>query len=166
MNRAEEQARYAHRNQGYNKPGDYADEHLAKVVQVLKDAGFGTHYQMAGWLHDIVEDTPWTKQQLDWEYSDIPDVSAMVWAVTGEGETRMDKVWSIYHKVHDYPKAAIVKVADRIANLEASGFEGWHYYRYLDEAEDFNKWVAVHAPLVLRKRLYEAYGPKYLGSRP
>ena len=53
--RAREFAAHAHGNQRYGD-GPYV-EHLAKVVAVLTDFGYQGDYLCAGWLHDVVEDT-------------------------------------------------------------------------------------------------------------
>ena len=46
----------AHGDQRY-AGGPYRD-HLAAVVRVLREYGYDGPYEAAGWLHDVVEDTP------------------------------------------------------------------------------------------------------------
>jgi hypothetical protein len=76
----------------------------------------------AGFLHDVVEDTDWTKE-------DIVDafglsVGAIVWSVTVErtpGLTKVERYINCYKKLRAVgPYAAMVKTADRLANVTAS----------------------------------------------
>ena len=95
--------------------------HLAMVEAILGDYGFTSHdYQVAAWLHDSVEDTDVTLDMINGLYGGT--VVSMVWACTGEGENRKARAESIYKKLEQYPIAAPVKVADRLANtLVSSG---------------------------------------------
>lgn len=66
----EQFAREKHAGQVYDGHGDYVDTHLAGVVAVLRDAGF-THpiYEASAWLHDVLEDTDATKEQIERAYT-------------------------------------------------------------------------------------------------
>ena len=44
-------------------------------------------------------------------------VADLVWAVTGVGANRKERNQSIYDKIKNYPMAAVLKTADRIADL-------------------------------------------------
>jgi (p)ppGpp synthase/HD superfamily hydrolase len=103
-----------HKGQMY---GDYPYAyHLAMVECVLMEFGFTDfHYQAAAWLHDIVEDTDVTLDHIYANYG--PLVATLVYSVTGEGENRKERNVSIYGKLRKHPDAAVLKVADRIANL-------------------------------------------------
>lgn len=99
--------------------------HLAAVRAVLSDFGLDPDggfslgdLCMAAWLHDVLEDTPTTAEQLELTFGS--DVTKLVWAVTGEGANRKERVASAYRKIAEYPKALVLKLADRIANAEAS----------------------------------------------
>jgi len=101
--------------------------HLLAVVKVLMDVGVGIgghDYALltAAKLHDIVEDTETTIDEVRHLYGD--EVADYVWAVTGVGENRKERNKSQYAKIAALPKAAILKVADRIANAEAVLAEG------------------------------------------
>jgi (p)ppGpp synthase/HD superfamily hydrolase len=94
--------------------------HLATVEYLLAENGFNEyHYQAGAWLHDIVEDTPVKVENIVSAYGET--VGAIVWACTGEGANRKAKNASIYKKLEQFPLAAPVKVADRIANLMECG---------------------------------------------
>lgn len=149
--RAREFAIAAHGNQCY---GDEPYEsHLAAVVQILEDFGFSDEFKAAGWLHDVVEDT-------DKKIADISDafgdrVAHLVWAVTGGGD-RESHVASIHRKIGAYPDAAVVKLADRIANVEACRRGDKHSVRYSREHGDFATTIRPHVPLAMWERYLSA----------
>jgi guanosine-3',5'-bis(diphosphate) 3'-pyrophosphohydrolase len=92
--------------------------HLAAVRQVLRDFDYDGDFALAAWLHDTVEDTAVTVEQLEYEFGQR--VAALVWAVTGVGNNRKERSASAYAKMRALPDAVTVKLADRIANSEAS----------------------------------------------
>jgi (p)ppGpp synthase/HD superfamily hydrolase len=47
------------------------------------------------------------------------EVSELVWSVTGIGSTRAERNQSQYIKLIEYPKGVTLKLADRIANVQA-----------------------------------------------
>jgi guanosine-3',5'-bis(diphosphate) 3'-pyrophosphohydrolase len=73
---------------------------------------------IAAWLHDTVEDTPTTRDEIESRFG--RQVAELVWAVTGVGENRKQRNADAYAKIRAHPRAAILKLADRIANVEAS----------------------------------------------
>lgn len=90
--------------------------HLAMVETVLHEYGFTEYqYQASAWLHDIVEDTGTTFNHINERFG--PLVTALVFSVTGEGKNRKERTASIYEKLKKYPDGAVLKVADRIANM-------------------------------------------------
>jgi guanosine-3',5'-bis(diphosphate) 3'-pyrophosphohydrolase len=96
--------------------------HLWAVRQVLTDFGYHSGpLAVAAWLHDLIEDTPTTRQEIAERFGE--EVAMLVWAVTGVGKNRKNRkernAW-VYEKIRQCPKAAILKLADRIANMEAS----------------------------------------------
>lgn len=95
--------------------------HLAQVSQVLSEFGYAGDEAIAaaGWLHDTLEDTPTTYEMLVSEFG--KETADIVWAVTSEpGENRADRFHKTALKIQSNKKALIVKLADRIANTEAS----------------------------------------------
>ncbi|GHG12622.1 HD domain-containing protein [Streptomyces zaomyceticus] len=85
-------------------------EHVRAVAAGL--APFGPHLAMAGLLHDIVEDTEWTAEQL--RAAGIPDrVVAVVEAVTNvPGTAYEEKI----RRITEDPDATLVKIADNAHN--------------------------------------------------
>lgn len=97
--------------------------HLQRVQDVLGRFGFGPHTELgqilfiAAWLHDIVEDTDITIDQVEEMFG--PQVRSLVWAVTNEpGPNRAERHKKTYPKIRHTPNAIILKLADRIANVE------------------------------------------------
>lgn len=92
--------------------------HLTAVRAVLSDVGINGDFGVAAWLHDVVEDTPTTKQEVYDRFGE--SVAELVWAVTGVGCDRKARCADAYAKMQALPAAATLKLADRIANVEAS----------------------------------------------
>lgn len=119
VEKAKEFAIAKHANQKYGEhPYSY---HLAQVSQVLSKFGYAGDEAIAaaGWLHDVLEDTPTTYSILVSEFG--KETADIVWAVTSEpGGNRVDRFRKAALKIQSNKKALIVKLADRIANTEAS----------------------------------------------
>lgn len=112
---AEVYARSAHGKQLY---GDLPyEEHLRDVVRVLKEFGYDEpNWQVAGWLHDVLEDTDTTEQQLRAMYA--TEIVDMVVAVSSlEDKPRSQRLDDLINKLMAYPRAIPLKLADRIANV-------------------------------------------------
>jgi guanosine-3',5'-bis(diphosphate) 3'-pyrophosphohydrolase len=112
----------AHKAQSY--AGFPYAVHLAAVELVLRDFEYVTYrWKAAAWLHDILEDCQdsWPVERLSNEFGDR--VSQLVFAVSGFGANRKERNACIYAKIKEYPEAGILKVADRIANVEFSAGE-------------------------------------------
>ncbi|MEU1204895.1 HD domain-containing protein [Nocardia sp. NPDC005825] len=114
-------ARAAHGDQKYG--GAPYLIHLATVRDVLGDFRFSGDLGVAAWLHDVLEDTAVTRVELEAAFG--AGVAELVWAVTGIGATRAERNQDIYAKIADCPSAVILKLADRIANVEASAGTRW-----------------------------------------
>lgn len=97
--------------------------HLDRVVQTLIQHGFTTpKYIAAGWLHDVLEDTDLTEDDLLKEFP--TEVVDIVVAVSDPpGLTRRHAKPLVNHQIqqHYYPPAAIpVKVANRLVNVSGA----------------------------------------------
>jgi (p)ppGpp synthase/HD superfamily hydrolase len=121
LQQAREVAIAAHGDQRYGAlPYEH---HLAKVVEVLQRFGASIEdpatapLLVAGWLHDVLEDTPIMREDLKTQFG--PEVAELVWRVTDEpGASREDRKPATYRKTRDNELAVILKLADRIANVE------------------------------------------------
>ena len=95
--------------------------HLIDVVEVLRRFvdwdDLPQEFVDAAWLHDTVEDTATTREQIDALFG--PRVAELVHAVTNEqGANRKERHMRTYPKIRDTDGAIIIKLADRIANVE------------------------------------------------
>lgn len=120
---------YYHRNQFYgDHPYSY---HIKKVRSVMKRFGFGPKDTERGlrlgtaiWLHDIVEDTAFNIDQIRFIFGN--EIADIVWAVTNipksMGLSKQDRKIHTFQKIALNPEAILVKLFDRIANVEESIF--------------------------------------------
>ncbi len=133
--RAETIARKAHRGQKYGDR-DYIEAHVAQVAAIVARLGYNDRYVAAAWLHDVVEDTPVTEQDLIDQ--GIPtDVVAAVDALTErEDETRLQYL----ERVARHQMAVAVKYADSSANFASTILLS----PYLSDT-DFRDWSREYA---------------------
>ena len=108
----------AHGEQRYgDKPYSY---HLDMVAEIL--APYGLQAQVVGYLHDLVEDTSTTRQQVEEEFGSL--VAACVDLLTDEpGANRKERKAKTYDKLSRVSGptqlALVAKVADRLANVKS-----------------------------------------------
>lgn len=132
--------------------------HLAAARQVLHDEGITGPVTIAVWLHDVVEDTPSTRADIDAEFGE--HVGTLVWAVSGEGANRKERVASLYPKIHSLPppvahEATSLKLSDRITNMEkATGDKKPLYDMYVREMDRFIEELKGFGDLRLWDRLH------------
>lgn len=142
MNVADKAKEFAIAKHGAQKYGEHPySYHLAQVSQVLSEFGYlgDEAIAAAGWLHDTLEDTETTYTELVSEFGQ--EISDIVFAVTSEpGENRVDRFRKTALKIQSNKKALIVKLADRIANTQASLQSNHKLYKmYLKEFPLFNE---------------------------
>jgi (p)ppGpp synthase/HD superfamily hydrolase len=95
--------------------------HLAEVANLLAAATDGADAELvaAGWLHDTIEDTQTTREELAQEFS--AHVAALVVEVTDDMTLPKSKRRRL--QVLDAPKkspgAKLIKIADKISNIRA-----------------------------------------------
>jgi (p)ppGpp synthase/HD superfamily hydrolase len=123
--RASDFAQQAHAGQEYGT-GNFHERHLARVVATLRRFGVDDPVLLAAaWLHDTVEDTEVTEDDIRREFGD--DVGDLVWRLTDEaGGNRKERHRLTHLKIRGRPEAVRVKLADRIANVESSLEERTH----------------------------------------
>src|SRR5215468_8091062 len=95
--------------------------HLAEVANLLATASDGADAELvaAGWLHDVIEDTDTTREELAEKFSDR--VASLVVECTDDmslpkAERRRLQVVNASHKS---PSAKLIKIADKISNIGA-----------------------------------------------
>ena len=101
------------------------EAHLINVVNVLLRNNIlcntpeNIDLWAAAWLHDILEDTDTSEEELIQNFGE--NICKIVWSLTdGVEGNRFEKKQVMYEKLINNKNAIIVKLADRIANLEFS----------------------------------------------
>jgi guanosine-3',5'-bis(diphosphate) 3'-pyrophosphohydrolase len=95
--------------------------HLAEVANLLAVVTDGADAELvaAGWLHDTIEDTPTTPEELAETFG--PRVAALVVEVTDD--MTLPKAERRRRQVVDAPKkspgAKLIKIADKVSNIRA-----------------------------------------------
>jgi (p)ppGpp synthase/HD superfamily hydrolase len=125
--------------------------HLADVAATLRMFGVDDEdLEIACWLHDVVEDCPGVSNKHVAEHFG-ERVAGLVAAVTNEeGPNRKTRHALTYPKIRTTPDAILVKLADRIANVEAGGNLVGMYRK---EYADFKH--ALHGAVVSRPEYLE-----------
>jgi len=104
----------AHGDQKYG-PHPYA-VHLEEVAKVADRYWLPRYIRAAAWLHDTLEDTPTTYEDLVREFDKT--IADVVRAVTDEpGKNRREHA-ATYPKTRSSSAAVALKLCDRIANVE------------------------------------------------
>lgn len=163
-------AGYAAARHGDQRYGDrpYV-AHLAAVRAIIADAIAASEVDVAppveatqralgvaAWLHDVVEDTAVPLGEIEARFG--ADVAALVWAVTGVGASRKERNAGAYAKIRATPHAAWLKLADRIANVEASAERPDKRAMYASEHPSFRAALDGLGPVELWRRLDAALG--------
>ena len=113
-------------------------EHLDDVAAICMQYELPEHVVCAAYLHDVVEDTDVTANQVSSEFG--YEVATLVYAVTdAEGENRKERKEKTYPKILAHPYGVHLKLADRIANLRSSmkSKDPGMYKMYKGEHESF-----------------------------
>ncbi|MDO8522479.1 MAG: HD domain-containing protein [bacterium] len=105
--------------------------HPARVVEIVEGIGGGVEEIAAAWLHDVVEDTKVTIEQIRQEFGD--SIADMVDGLTDppsfEGyPNRIRKKWQADRVVSKSDSVKKIKLADQTVNSRLVGFDppvGW-----------------------------------------
>src|SRR5215831_691905 len=116
--------------------------HLAEVANLLATASDGADAELvaAGWLHDTIEDTATTREELARNFSER--VASLVVECTDDmslpkAERRRLQVVDAPHKS---PGARLIKIADKVSNIRARIFP--HASReQRDELAEYVAWA-------------------------
>lgn len=120
LRKAKEFAVKAHGQQMYgDKPYVVHLDHVHEVMKRYRHTNTDVIVQMAGWLHDVLEDTATSKTELVRNFGE--EIADIVYRVTDEpGADRTERKRKTYRKIRGHYNATTVKLCDRIANVEAS----------------------------------------------
>lgn len=158
MSTVEKAKLFALKAHGDQKYGELPyEKHLQDVVSILAERFFSTGIDessdtllAAAWLHDVIEDTDVTFQQVFEEFG--RHVARIVFACTDEpGKNRKERHERTYPKLMASGREAIaVKLADRIANLNHSMTHNHGLFKmYQKEYAAFKQ--ALHLPGELKE---------------
>ncbi|MFC9972952.1 RelA/SpoT family protein [Spirillospora sp. NPDC127200] len=135
--RGYEVAERMHRGQSRKSGAPYITHPLA-VAMILAGLGMDTTTLVAALLHDTVEDTPYTLDELRADFGE--EVAVLVdgvtkldggrWGERAEAET----LRKIVLAAADDLRVLVVKLADRLHNLRTLGFQPPHKRRRIAEA--------------------------------
>ena len=93
--------------------------HLAEVANLVSEASGGADAELvaAGWLHDIIEDTATTREELAERLS--VRVAALVVEVSDDMGLPKDerRRLQVVGAPHKSPDAKLIKIADKISNI-------------------------------------------------
>lgn len=122
IERAIEYAKLKHKGQMDDTGHDYFESHLAQVGNILKQVTDDPDILSAGYLHDILEDTDTTFEDLVKNFG--YRVAGLVYEVTHVGQK--DSAGYSFPHLHSI-SAIMIKFADRLSNI--SRMENWTYGR-------------------------------------
>lgn len=142
IDKAKSYAAVKHMHQTYGDGSAFIG-HPAKVAATLREWGYGAEFVAAGWLHDVVEDTPVTVGEIEHLFGGR--VALLVAHLTVAGRDKEEKLRDAMAKVQQYPMAAPVRLADRLANVRACLPGDRYAARYIGEHDTFE---ATVRPLV------------------
>ncbi|WP_051462944.1 RelA/SpoT family protein [Haloglycomyces albus] len=125
LEKAYERAEQLHRTQ-YRKSGDAYITHPLAVAQILADLGMDTNTLVAALMHDTVEDTEYTLDELKDEFGD--EIRLLV-----DGVTKLDRVKlgdaakaetirKMVVAMAKDPRVLVIKLADRLHNMRTLMF--------------------------------------------
>jgi guanosine-3',5'-bis(diphosphate) 3'-pyrophosphohydrolase len=106
-----------HAHQTYD--GQPYEVHLQATYAVTERFSLPDSVKIAAWLHDTLEDTETSYTELKQNFGE--EVAELVYCVTDElGRDRTERKLKTYPKILANPNSVLLKLADRIANVEAS----------------------------------------------
>jgi guanosine-3',5'-bis(diphosphate) 3'-pyrophosphohydrolase len=95
--------------------------HLAEVANLVSEASGGADAELiaAAWLHDIIEDTETTREELAERFS--VRVAALVVEVSDDMGLSRDerRRLQVVAAPHKSPDAKLIKIADKISNIRS-----------------------------------------------
>ena len=114
--------------------------HPAEVVDILKTVPHTQEMLAAGWLHDTVEDTNTTLDEIEREFGAV--VATLVEQLTDvskpeDGNRKLRKALDLDHTSTASPNAKTIKLADLLSNSKSIVKEDANFARtYLREKSD------------------------------
>lgn len=154
IGKAYDVAEKMHRGQ-LRKSGEAYIIHPLAVATILAELGMDEETIMSGLLHDVVEDTPYTTEELTEDFGE--EVALLVDGVTKLGalkfeskETRQAKnLRKMFLAMSKDIRVIIIKLADRLHNLRTI-----NYMTHDKIVEKCQETLDIYAPLAARLGIY------------
>ena len=148
VERAFETARIAHTGQ-LRKSGEEYITHPVAVTQILVDLGLDQETIVASLLHDTVEDTPYSLDQLRTEFGDaiaslvdgVTKLDKLAYGPTAEAETVRKMVIAMSRDI----RVLVIKLADRLHNART-----WKFVSGESALRKARETLDIYAPLAHR----------------
>ena len=154
IGRAYDVAEEMHRGQ-LRKSGEPYLIHPMAVAEILADLGMDEETIVAGLLHDVVEDTPYTKEELVRDFGD--EVGLLVDGVTKLGSLKfeskearqVENLRKMFLAMSKDIRVLIIKLSDRLHNLRTI-----NYMSHEKIVEKCQETLDIYAPLAARLGIY------------
>ena len=148
LSRAFQVANEAHTGQ-VRKSGEEYITHPVAVSQILADLGLNTTTVVASLLHDTVEDTPYSLDQLRHDFGDevanlvdgVTKLDKLTYGPTAEAETVRKMVIAMSRDI----RVLVIKLADRLHNART-----WGFVSSESAARKARETLDIYAPLAHR----------------
>ncbi len=143
-----------HRNQ-LRKSGEEYLIHPVAVAEILAELGMDSETIAAGLLHDVIEDTPYTLEQMEKEFGN--EVAELVDGVTklsalkfeSKEERQAENLRKMFLAMAKDIRVLIIKLADRLHNLRTI-----NYMTHEKIVEKCQETLDIYAPLASRLGIY------------
>ncbi|MDO4868959.1 MAG: bifunctional (p)ppGpp synthetase/guanosine-3',5'-bis(diphosphate) 3'-pyrophosphohydrolase [Bacillota bacterium] len=154
IGRAYDTAEEMHRGQ-LRKSGEPYLIHPMAVAEILADLGMDAETIVAGLLHDVVEDTPYTEEEMKEAFGD--EVALLVDGVTKLGslkfasseERQVENLRKMFLAMSKDIRVLIIKLSDRLHNLRTI-----NYMTHEKIVEKCQETLDIYAPLAARLGIY------------
>ena len=154
IGRAYDVAEEMHRGQ-LRKSGEPYLIHPMAVAEILADLGMDEETIVAGLLHDVVEDTEYTKEKLVEDFGE--DIALLVDGVTKLGslkfeskeERQAENLRKMFLAMSKDIRVLIIKLSDRLHNLRTI-----NYMTHDKIIEKCRETLDIYAPLAARLGMY------------
>ena len=148
VQRAYQVAKTAHTGQ-FRKSGEEYITHPVAVTQILVELGLDQETIIASLLHDTVEDTPYSLEQLRSDFGDqiaslvdgVTKLDKLTYGPTAEAETVRKMVIAMSRDI----RVLVIKLADRLHNART-----WKYVSGESALRKARETLDIYAPLAHR----------------
>ena len=154
IGRAYDKAKMLHEGQ-FRKSGEPYFIHPIAVAIILAGLGMDEETIVGGLLHDVVEDTEYTRQMLVEDFGE--EVALLVDGVTKLGaikfdtkeEAQAESLRKMFLAMSKDIRVLIIKLADRLHNMRTAQY--WPPHKQIEKSQET---LDIYAPLASRLGIY------------